>query len=181
MENEFVKKLTSKNQNDFEIAASHIINECDVDAFSALVDKDEFLFDFVKENVKKRLGKVLNKENFTNLFNFLKVYSSEYEDLIISTFVKYADEEITDKMLDLLETGSLEEKTYASKYFSYINDSLSIDLLKKMYNSDFAPLAYNCAEALGAMKEKTSLSDAIKKLNSNDSFEVLFAVKFLDR
>lgn len=179
MENEYVKKLISKNQKDFDFAASHIINECDVEAFSALVEKDDFLFDFVKENVRKRLQKQINKSNFENLFEFLKVYSAEYEELFVSNFVKFANEDITDKMLEILENGTVEEKTYAAKYFSYVNDSLCLDSIKNLYKSDFEPLAYNCAEVLGIMKDKESLDEALENLNSIDEFVVLDAVKFL--
>ena len=93
MENELVKKLTSKNNRDFELAALQIINNSDVEAFKSLVEKSDFLFDFVKSNVIKRLSKVIDENNYKNLFKFLKIYSPDYEELIISSFVKYANEE----------------------------------------------------------------------------------------
>ncbi len=179
MDNEHVKKLTGKNPKDFEFAAAHIINSCDVEAFSALVDKSDFLFDFIKENVKKRLAKVINKTNCKNLLCFLKIYSYDYEELIISNLVKFADEDLTDDMLNRLENGSGDEKAYAAKYFSRINDSLAIDLLRKYSYSDFDSLALNCAEALSAMKDEESFNTAMEKLKSNDDFERLSAVRFL--
>ncbi|MDD3437474.1 MAG: hypothetical protein PHC64_10020 [Candidatus Gastranaerophilales bacterium] len=179
MDNEYVKKLTSKNPNDFEFAASHIINNIDVKAFEALVEKGDFLFDFIKENVRKRLSNVITNYNYKNLLSFLKVYSYDYEDLIVSTLVKFADEDLTDKMLELLEKGINEEKAYAAKYFSKINDTLAIDLLRENSYSDFDSLAMNCAEALSAMKDEESYNLAIKKLQSEDEFEKLSAVRFL--
>jgi len=179
MDNEFVKKLTGKNNRDFEFAAAHIINNSDVDAFSALVAKSDFLFDFIKENVKKRLSNVITNYNYKNLLPFLTVYSPDYEELIISTLVKFADEELTDEMLDRLENGSDEEKAYAAKYFSFINDTLALDLLKKYSYSDFDSLAYNCAEALSAMKDAESYQSALERLKSDDEFEALSAVRFL--
>lgn len=179
MQNEYVKKLTSKNPKDFEFAAAHIINNCDLEAFSALVEQSDFLFDFIKKNVEKRLSKVITNCNYKNLLYFLKIHSTDYEDLIVSTLVKFADEDLTDEMLERLEDGSNEEKAYAAKYFSRINDSLAIDLLKKYSYSEFDPLALNCAEALSAMKDEDSYSFALEKLKSEDEFEKLSAVRFL--
>lgn len=179
MDNEYVKKLTGKNNKDFEFAAAHIINNCDIDAFSALVEKSDFLFDFIKENVKKRLANVITNYNYKNLLCFLKVYSSDYEEFIISTLVRFADEELTDEMLDKLENGTEDEKAYSAKYFSFINDTIAIDLLRKHSYSGFDALAINCAEALSAMKDEESYNLALEKLKSEDEFEKLAAVKFL--
>lgn len=179
MQNEYVKKLTGKNPQDFEFAAAHIINNSDVEAFSALVEQSDFLFDFIKKNVEKRLFKVVTDKNYRNLLAFLKVYSTDYVEFIISSLAKYADEDLTDEMLDKLETGTDEEKAYAAKYFSRINDTLAIDSLRKYSYSDFDPLAINCAEALSAMKDEESYNIAIEKLASDDEFEKLSAVRFL--
>lgn len=179
MSNEYVKKLTGKQPKDFEFAAAHIINNYDVEAFSALVEQSDFLFDFVKKNVEKRLSNVITNYNYKNLLSFLKIYSYDYEDLIVSTLVKFADEDLTDEMLDKLENGTDEEKAYAAKYFSRINDSLAIDLLRKYSYSDFDPLALNCAEALSAMKDEESYNLALEKLKYEDEFEKLSAVRFL--
>lgn len=179
MDNEYVKKLTGKDRNDYEFAAAHIINNCDSKAFDSLVEKSDFLFDFIKENVKKRLTNVITNYNYKNLLCFLKTYSFDYEELIISTLVKYADEDLTDEMLEKLENGTEDEKAYCAKYFAHINDPLSIEFLKKYSYSDFDPLAMNCAEALSVMKEEDSFSNALKKLKSEDEFEKLSAVKFL--
>lgn len=179
MDNQLVKKLTGKDRNDYELAAAQIVNNSDLQAFSALVEKSDFLFDFIKENVKKRLANVINQSNFKNLLAFFKVYSYDYEDVIVSSLVKFADEDLTDEMLDRLENGSDEEKAYAAKYFSKINDSLSIELLRQYSDSEFDPLALNCAEALSAMKDEESLNSALNKLKSDDDFEKLSAIRFL--
>lgn len=177
--NDIIKKLTGKNPKDFEPAAAHIINEADSEAFSALVEKCDFLFDFIKENVKKRLAKYINENNFKNLLKFLPIYSYDFEDLIISNLVKYSNEDLTDEMLNIFENGTKEEKAYCAKYFSRINDSLSIELLKKYTKDEYEPLAYNCAQALGAFKDKESYENAIKELQCDDEFKKLSAVKFL--
>lgn len=179
MPNEYIKKLTGKNPKDFELAAAHIINNSDVEAFSALVEQSDFLFDFIKKNVEKRLLSAINPYNFRNLLSFLKIYSYDYENIIVSSLVRYADEDLTDELLDLLEKGTDEQKAYCAKYFSGVNDTLAIDLLRKYSYSDFEPLAFNAAEALSKMKDEFSYNQAVEKLNSQDEFEKLSAVKFL--
>lgn len=179
MQNEYVKKLTGKDPKDFEYAAAHIINNSDVQAFEALVEQSDFLFDFIKKNVEKRLLNVINQNNYKNLLNFLKIYSYDYEDVIVSSLVKFADEDLTDEMLELLENGTNEQKAYSAKYFSKVNDTLAIELLRKYVDSDFDPLSQNCASALGAMKDEESYNAAIERLSSSDEFEKLSAVRFL--
>ena len=61
---ENLKKLTGKNKNDYEAVSSHLINDKDIELFKELVESDGYLFDFVKQNVSERLGKVINENNF---------------------------------------------------------------------------------------------------------------------
>ena len=179
MNNEYVKKLTGKNPTDFEFAAAHIINNSDVEAFSALVEQSDFLFDFIKKNVEKRLSAVVNEKNYRNLMNFLNVYAPDYEEFIVFSLTKYANEDLTDEMLELLENGSQEQKAYSAKYFSRINDTLAIELLRKYSYAEFDPLAINCAQALSAMKDEISYNFALEKIKSEDEFEKLSAIRFL--
>ena len=176
---DFVKQLTGKNQQEFEFAAAHIIDDCDFDAFKELCGKSDFLFDFIKKNVNQRLSNAVNKDNYKNLLPFMKIYSPDYEDFIVNSFVKFADEDLTDTMLDLLENGTDEEKAYCAKYFSHINDTLALDLLRQNSYSDFDPLSVNCAKALSAMKDEFSYNLALEKLKSQDEFEKLSAIRFL--
>lgn len=173
------KKLTGKNKNDYTQVANHLINNADVGLFAELVEKDAFLFDFVRQNVVQRLTNEVNESNYKNLLAFLKYYAPTYEDFIISELVKYADEDLTDHMLNLLENGNDNEKTYAAKYFSYIQDPLAVDALKKNAYSDNEFLAANCASTLAAMGDKESFNVAVQKLSNGDDFEKLAAVKFL--
>lgn len=176
---DLIKKLTGKNKQDFESAACHMIDNADIEMFKALVEKDDFLFDFVKQNVAERIANALNENNYIKLLSFLKFYSPSYEDVIISTLVKYADEDLTDKMLDVFEKGTAEEKTYCAKFFTYIQDPLSIELLRKNSDTEDDFLNSNCAAALGAMKDEVSYNAALNNLQSNDEFEQLKSVKFL--
>ena len=52
-----LKKLTGKNPNDFEPVAYSLINNPDVDLFCELVEKDDFLFDFVNKMSHQGLKK----------------------------------------------------------------------------------------------------------------------------
>ena len=174
-----LKKLTGKNPKDFEPVAYSLINNNDTELFSELVSKDDFLFDFVKQNVASRLEKVCNAKNYLNLLNFLKFYSPSYEEFIVSTLAKYANEDLTDKMLELFENGTEDEKTYCAKFFSYIQDPLAIDLLNLNAYSENSSLSSNCASTLAILGDTESYNEALNKLNSNDDFEKLDAVKFL--
>lgn len=173
------KKLTGKNPDDFEPVAYSLINTPDIELFKELVDKDDFLFDFVKQNVSKRLEKVCNQSNYLNLLKLLKYYSPSYEEFIVSTLTKYTNEDLTDTMLEIFENGTEDEKTYCAKYFSYIQDTLALDLLKKYAYSDNNYLSSNCASTLAKFNDKEIYNTSVEKLKSDDEFEKLSAVKFL--
>ena len=174
-----LKKLTGKNPKDFEPVAYELINAPDVELFAELVSQDDFLFDFVKQNVAKRLSKICNESNYLNLLKFIKYYSPDYEDFIISNLVEYADEDLTDRMLEIFENGSENEKIYCAKFFAYIQDPLALDLLKKNAYSENSYLSGNCASTLAILGDKNSFNSAIKMLDNEDNFKVLAAVRFL--
>jgi HEAT repeat protein len=177
--NELLKKLTSKNNSDAIEVAKHMVDDCDVDLYKELVEQDSFLFDFVKRNVAERIYKVCNEENYRNLIPFLKYYSPSYDEAIVSVLAKFADEDLTDEMLELFDNGNDNEKCYCAKFFSYIQDSLALDLLRENSYTDNESLNANCAATLGILNDSFSYEDAIAKLDSADEFEKLSAVKFL--
>lgn len=174
-----LKKLTGKNPRDYEYVARYIMDNADEKLFAELVEKDSFLFDFVKQNVADRLSKAVNENNWQSVLSFLKYYSPSYEEFIVSTLAKYADEDLTDKMLELFANGTNDEKTYIAKFFSYIQDPLALDLLQQNCYTDNEFLNANCAMTLSAMNDENSYIVALNKLNSEDDFEKLSAVKFL--
>ncbi|MDR1168933.1 MAG: hypothetical protein LBK53_08630 [Heliobacteriaceae bacterium] len=176
---DLLKQLTGKNKNDYEQAARHLINTPDVELFKELVENDSFLFDFVKQNVADRMGNAVNDSNYLNLLQFLKSYSPSYEEVIILNLVKRADEDLTDEMLEKLENGTIDEQTYAAKYFSFIKDPLSAPFLKNRAYGSSECLVFNSAQALAAQGDTESYHDALQKLKSEDEFEKLAAVKFL--
>lgn len=176
---ENLKKLTGKNPKDFEPLAYALINTPDEELFAELVGSDDFLFDFVKQNVANRLSKVCNESNYMNLLALLKYYSPFYEDFIVSNLVKFANEDLTDKLLEIFENGTDEEKTYCAKFFAFVQDPLALEFLQKNAYSENSTLSSNCASTLALLGDKTSYMQALEKLNSDDEFTILDGVKFL--
>lgn len=176
---ENLKKLTGKNPKDFEPLAYALINTPDVELFAELVGSDDFLFAFVKQNVANRLSKVCNESNYMNLLALLKYYSPFYEDFIVSNLVKFANEDLTDKLLEIFENGTDEEKTYCAKFFAFVQDPLALEFLQKNAYSENSALSSNCASTLALLGDKTSYKQALEKLNSDDEFTILDGVKFL--
>ena len=177
--NELIKKLSGKNKNDYEQVAKDMIDNADVALFKELVANDDFLFDFVKQNVAERLANACNETNYRNLLKFFVCYSPYYDDFIISTLARYADEDLTDEILDIFENGTNDEKTYCAKYFFYIQDSLATELLRANSYTDDESLNANCAATLGIFQDSASYNQALEKLKSDDEFEQLSGVKFL--
>ena len=174
----YLKNLIAKDEIKAQEAADYLINTADINLYKALTEKTEFLFDFVRNNISKRIEKAVNKENFINIIKLFDVYTVYYDDLFASILAKHANEDLTDKIFELLEKGSLPQKTYAAKYFSYIPDTIALEILGKYAFEDDEFLSYNSAEALGQMQDDISFDIALSLLDSPDDFEKLKAVKF---
>ena len=82
-------------------------------------------------------------------------------------------------MLDLLENGTENEKTYCAKYFSYIKDPLALDYLKQNAYSENTYLSSNCIITLALLGDRELYNEAVEKLDSKDEFEQLAGAKFL--
>lgn len=176
---QLIKDITAKDEPKALIAAQQLVDTANVEAYQMLVSKSEFLFDFVKNNVCKRLSKVINENNYRNLFCFLTVYSPDFEDVVVASLAKFANEQLTDEMLELLENGTDAQKAYSAKYFSYIPDTIAADTLLEYAFIDNEAIAFNSAKALGTMGLVAAYDKAIELLASDDEFTVLKAVKFL--
>ena len=162
------KNLTGKNEHLALKAANEVLNDTNNEEFiEYFASKFEFLFDFVQNNV--------------NLLKFFKYYSYNLDDFVVSILVKYANEDLTDKILEIFEADNSSEieKLYCAKYFYYIPDTIAIDALNKNAFCDFEPLMLNCAQSLKEMNDYTGLELACQKLETKDDFEVLKAVKFI--
>ena len=173
-----LKDLTSKDEKKAIEVARYMIDNSDVELYKLLVEKSDFLFEFIRNNVCKRIEKVISKDNYVNVLNFFDIYSQYYDDLFASILSKHATQNLTDDIFELLETGSISQKTYAAKYFSYIPDTVALEPLSKYAFSEDENLAFNSAEALGQMQDDISFDIALSNLTSDDDFEVLKSVKF---
>lgn len=176
---DLIKNLTGKDPKGYEPVVSRIINTPDIELFAELVSKDDYLFDFIKQNVAQRLAKACNKSNFRNLFKFLNIYSPYYDEFISSTLAEYADDDVIRQMLEILKSGTEAEQTYAASFFSYIRNEEALIPLREHAYSENPDLATNCARALAKLEDKKSYDNAMQKLTSEDSFEQYSAVKFL--
>ena len=174
----YLKNLTGKDEEKASEAAGYLVSHADVELFKMLVEKTDFLFDFVRNNVNKRIENAVTKGNFKNLIKFFEIYSPYYDDLLASILAKHANQDLTDDIFELLDKGSIAQKTYAAKYFSYIPDTVALELLGKYAFSDNEMLSYNSSEALGQMQDDISYDIAASLLSSKDDFEKLKAVKF---
>ena len=173
-----LKDIIGKDEAIAQAAADYMINNTDKELFKMLVAKSDFLFDFIKNNVIKRIKKAVNKDNYKNIIEFFDLYSADYDDCFAQILAENADQNLTDDIFELLEKGTTEQKTYAAKYFSYIPDTIAIELLIKYAFSDDENLSYNSAEALGKMRDDISFDIALNTLESSDDFDKLKAVKF---
>ncbi len=173
-----VKNLTGKNEAEAQKAADYLMNNADINMFSVLVQKTDYLFDFVKNNVIKRIDNAVNKHNYKNIIKFFDVYSPFYDDVFCNILAKHANQDLTDEIFIMLENGTISQKTYAAKYFYYIPDTVALEILSKYAFSDDENLSYNSAQALGQMQDEVSYDIALSLLESSDDFDKLKAVKF---
>lgn len=174
-----INDLTQKDEKKALNAAKNIINNKNIGAFQLLCNKSDFLFDFVKRNIKNRIKRVVNQDNHKNLIDLFHVYHEEYADLFMEILSSFANEELSDEIYNLLENGTDAQKKYAAKYFYYIPDTIAQEKLQEYAFSNDVQLAANAAQALGAMKDEKTYQAAIEKLNDKDDFEVVKAVRFL--
>ena len=179
---DLIKQLTGKNPAEYENASKLLVDNSDVNLFAKLVKQDEFLFDFVKNNVAKRIQNACNKDNYQNLLNFLGYYSSSYDTMIAEVLFEYGGLELLPVMKEIFLEDDENKKAYTVKYFSFIPDSMLQDilpLLRQTAHSKFEPLAVNSIEILAKMNDDVSKNEALELLKSADEFEQYEAVKFL--
>jgi len=179
---DLIKKLTGKNPSEYETVAKSLINNSDVDLFAKLVKQDNFLFDFIKDNVAKRIQLACNKDNYLNLLNFLKHYSPSYDTMIAQVLYTFSGDELLPEMKQYFLNGSDSEKAYAVKYFTFVTptdlDEI-LPLIRETAESSNEFLSLNSIELLSKLKDEESKKNALSKLKSEDEFVQFNAVKFL--
>lgn len=179
--NKTLNDLISKDNSAAKGAAIKLLAEKDVESFKILNSKSEFLFDFIKEKILKNLIGAVNSKNCLNLFEFLKVYSPDFKGFILHSLVQFKTPEIEDKMLNFLCSGSDEEKTYATEFFTILADKTKYEKIKANLNADFEPLKIASINYLSNLGFRLEFEESLKILedNSKDNFEKLTQVEFL--
>ena len=154
----------------------------DIELFKKLVKQDDFLFDFVKNNVAKRIQQACNKDNYLNLLEFTDYYSHSYAGVITEVLHHFGGLDILPEIKSLFCNGTNDNKAYALKFFSYLPQEYleeHIHKIREYAKSEFEPLSTNAIELLSKIKDNVSKQEALDKLKSNDEFEQYDAVKFL--
>lgn len=179
---DLIKKLTGKNPSEYEIVAKNLVNNSDVELFEKLVKQDDFLFDFIKSNVAKRIQEACTKENYLHLMDFLNCYSASYDTMIARVLYSFSGDELLPEMKELFLNGTDSQKAYAVKYFSFVPANKLeeiVPLLRNTVHSNFEPLAFNSIEVLSLLKDSVSKNEAVEKLKSEDEFVQYEGIKFL--
>ena len=179
---DLIKKLTGKNPSEYEMVAKSLVDNSDVELFAKLVKQDDFLFDFIKDNVAKRIQSACNKENYLHLLDFIEHYSPFYDTMIARILHSFSGDELLPEMKEFYLNGSDSAKAYAVKYFSFVTKERLqelLPLLRQTALSNYEPLALNSIEVLSILKDEKSKEEALFRLESKDEFEQYNAVKFL--
>ncbi len=178
--NKNVNNLISKDYKVSIEAAGLIINSKDIEAYRVLCEKSEFIFDFIKDKILKNLTAQVNETNVLNLFEFTKIYSSDFKDFILSSFVKFNSDKIEEKMSELLNNGSDSEKAHAVEFFTLIKKPLEINKIRKLKDIEFNPLKEASVKYLKKFNEREDYNLALKTLSyGSDNYEKLKSVEFL--
>ena len=177
--NPIASELTGKNSEKALKAAQHIVNNADMDAWQCLIDNTDYLFAYLKEKVGIRLAQSVNKNNLENVFKLFKKHDGDWDEYIAQGLSRFASPELNYKMLEFLKTGSVEEQTYAARYFCHVNEPEAEEALFEASKKYYLPLRNNSAEALGKLGHKDSYEFYLNKLNSDDEWEKIEAVQFL--
>jgi HEAT repeat protein len=177
--NKKTSELLGKDKNKAEKAAQHIINNADIEAWKCLIDNSDYLFSHIKAKTANLISKSITKDNIENVFLLLQYHSSDWDECIMHALAKFSDDSLNKRVLELLKSGSQEEKAYAAKYFYFVDYSESANVLFETAKSDYQPLTINSAQALGKLKDQFSYNFFIERLNSEDDWEKIEAAQFL--
>lgn len=179
---DLIKKLTGKNPAEYGSVAKSLVDNADVSLFAKLVKQDDFLFDFVKNNVARRIQNACNKENYLNLLKFFDYYSSSYDTMFAEVLYENGGVELVPVMKEIFIEENDSKKAYAAKFFSFVPKNIIQDLLpllRQAAHSQYSPLCVNAIEVLSQMGDDVSKDEALEKLKSDDEFEQYEGVKFL--
>jgi hypothetical protein len=179
---DLIKKLTGKNPSEYEVVAKSLVDNSDIELFSKLVSQDDFLFDFIKNNVSKRIQNACNERNYSNLLKFFEYYSPSYDTMFAKVLYTYSKNSLFSEIKNIYKTGSEQAKAYATKYLALVDPVLLTDILpliRMSAYSSFEPLSQNSIEILSLIDDVDSKNNALELLNSEDEFTKFAAIKFL--
>lgn len=181
LDNEFATDLTSKDRNVALAAARHIIDNSDMAAWTCFVQNSDNIFDFIKQNIGKYFAEVIDEDNYMNLFNLFKIHSFDWDECLIQILLRfsYLNYDLNEKMLDLIQNGTEDEKAYAAKFFSFLPNEKANYYLFEAYSVNYEPLKYNAARALGDSSDMYSYDYYLNKLLAEDDWEKVDAAQFL--
>ncbi|MBR1617803.1 hypothetical protein IJ670_06590 [bacterium] len=178
--NNFIKNIISKDLKIFQKTIQNLISSKDTRLFTQLCQRGDFIFPNIKEKIITTFVNLIQEKDLDVVFEFSKVYSFDFEDMIIKSWLKFANEDLTDKILILFDEGTNDQKAYCASYFRHIKDPLSIETLNKNAKSDYTPLKVNCAQTLSAFGDKTFYNEMKRViLEGNDDLQKAEAFEFL--
>ena len=176
----FIKNITSKDIKLSQNTIIDMIKTSNIESFKLLCEKSDFIFPFLKERISKDFVELIEKQDLKAVFEFSKNYCSDFEDLIVNSCLKFANEDLTDEIIGLFENGVDSQRAYLVKYFIKIKDSVVLEYLNKFAKSDYEPLKNNSAKVLAEFSDKTVLNEMKEiVLNSSDEFEKIGAYNFI--
>lgn len=179
LKNKLAADLLKKDKKVSNDAAYRILNDKDLDAWICLVEEGEYVFDFIKRFASQKLLNACTPDNVYNLFDFMKYYSVDWDEFVAQALAEFCDDEILEKCLELMASGTKQEKAYCAKFFSYVKNDGALEDLFENSKSQYPPLAGNCAVALGEMRDEASYEYYLSLLNSDDDWDKLQASQFL--
>lgn len=172
-------ELLGKNNEKSRKAAENIINNADIEAWQCLMENTDVLFTYIKEKAGQKLIQAINKDNLENIFKLFKKHEGDWDDYIAEGLSKFASAELNHKMIEILKTGTVEEQTYAARYFCHINEPEAAEALFEASKKYYLPLRNNSAQALGNLEHKESYEFYLNTLKSDDEWEKIEAAQFL--
>lgn len=171
--------LLGKNNEKARKAAENIINNADLDAWQCLMENTDMLFSYIKEKAGRMLIQAINKENLQNVFKLFIKHEGDWDDYIAEALSQFASPEMNYRMIDFLNEGTVEEQTYAARYFCYVQEPEASEALFEASKKYYLPLRNNAAEALGKLEHKESYEYYLNALKSDDEWEKIEAAQFL--
>jgi|GEM_PF-426991 len=179
LENQIAGDLLGKNKQKSREAAKIIINTPDIEAWKCLLENSDYIFSYIKDKAGKTLADEINKDNVNKIIQLFKFHEGDWDEYIAEGLSRISDASLNERMLNILQNGFVEEKTYAARYFCLINYPKAAPALFKASNSYYQQLKSNAAEALGLLNHEESYNYYINKLKSEDEWDRIESAQFL--